>query len=176
MHKFMIKTLVGACLLSSTQAFSQAQVEVNWQNPEKYRDVRAANQSRKSFAEQTFKQLDEYLFELAERLPDGQKLLITVSNLDLAGEVWPASFVGLGHSGSDVRVIKSIDIPRIAFSYQLFDQTGGVLQEGQEKLKDMAFQDRSNRFFDSEPLRYEKNMLLEWFQAEFPQDVAKNES
>lgn len=174
MHKLMIQTLIGTCLLASTQAYSQAEVEVNWQNPEDYRDVRPANESRKRFAETTFKRLDEYLVKLAEKLPDGQKLVITVTNLDLAGEVWPASFIGLGHSASDVRLIKRIDIPRMAFSYQLLDQSGVVLQEGQEKLKDMSFQERANRLFDNEPLRYEKNMLRQWFLAEFPQEVAKN--
>lgn len=176
MQKLMITAIVSSCLLLTTQAFSQAEVEVTWQNPEKYRDVRPANESRKRFANNTFKTLDEYLVELAESLPDGQKLLITVTNLDLAGEVWPASFVGLGHSGSDVRLIKGIDIPRMAFSYQLLGPTGEVLQQGEEKLKDMSFQDRANRFFDSEPLRYEKNMLRQWFVSTFPQDETKTNS
>jgi hypothetical protein len=98
-----------------------------------------------------------------------------VTNLDLAGEVWPASFVGFGSGGSNVRLIKSIDIPRMTFSYQLLGHTGEVLQQGEEKLKDMSFQDRANRFFDSEPLRYEKNMLRKWFFSTFAQEVAKNQ-
>ncbi|MFT6899541.1 MAG: hypothetical protein ACJA13_003979, partial [Paraglaciecola sp.] len=175
MQKLMITAIAGTCLLLSTDAFSQAEVEVTWQNPEKYRDVRPANESRKRFAQKTFNNLDEYLVELAEFLPDGQKLLITVTNLDLAGEVWPASFVGLGSGGSDVRLIKSIDIPRMAFSYQLLGPTGEVLQQGEENLKDMSFQDSANRFFDSEPLRYEKNMLRQWFVSTFAQEEAKNQ-
>lgn len=169
----MITAIVSSCLLLSTHAFSQAEVEVTWQNPQNYRDIRPANESRKRFAENIFNKLDEYLVELAESLPDGQALVITVTNLDLAGEVWPASFVGLGSSGSDVRLIKSIDIPRMAFSYQLLGHTGQVLQQGEENLKDMSFQDRANRFFDSEPLRYEKNMLRQWFVSTFPQEEAK---
>jgi hypothetical protein len=37
----------------------------------------------------------------------------------------------------------------------------------------MAFMDRANRFFDSESLRYEKNMLKVWFDDEFPSLVVK---
>jgi hypothetical protein len=48
-----------------------------------------------------------------------------------------------------------------------------VLQESAVKLKDMSFQDRHNRFFDSESLRYEKNMIYEWFKDEFAQLTAK---
>ena len=95
-----------------------------------------------------------------------------VSDLDLAGQVWPASFVGLGHSTSDVRVIKNIDIPRMNFSYQLLDESGQVLQQAEVKLKDMSFLDRGSHFFRNEPLRYEKNMLKRWFEQEFELQLA----
>lgn len=157
--------LGGIAFTGHTEA--KTEVEVNWENPEKYRDVRPSNQSSKRFRETTFKRIDEYVSELAMSLPDNKKLIITVSDLDLAGRVWPASFVGFGHSGSDVRLIKDIDIPRIDFTYQLVDQAGSIVQEAEVKLKDMAFLQRSNRLFRSEPLRYEKNMLRNWFNKEF---------
>ena len=109
--------------------------------------------------------------ELAEVLPDGQTLKITVTNLDLAGQVWPASFVGLGQSASDVRLIKSIDIPRIAFNYELLNSNDEILKQGEQNLKDMSFQDRHNPFFSSESLRYEKNMLRMWFEDQFRQEA-----
>ena len=106
-------------------------------------------------------------------MPDGQTLGIKVTNLDLAGQVWPASFVGLGHSGGDVRLIKSIDIPRMEFSYTLKNSDGSVVQEAEVNLKDMNFQHLHNQFFNSESLRYEKNMLKSWFKDEFPELIAK---
>jgi hypothetical protein len=66
-----------------------------------------------------------------------------------------------------VRVVKNIYIPRINFSYQLLDTSGAVIQQAEVDLKDMSFMDRGNRFFDSESLRYEKNMLQRWFKQEF---------
>lgn len=157
----------------SNQVFAQTEVEIEWDKPEKYRDVKPSNESRKSFREATFERINKYMNELALAFPDNKKLLMKVSDLDLAGEVWPASFVGLGHSSSDVRVIKNIDIPRINFSYQLLDESGQVLQEAEVKLKDMSFLDRSNRSFQSEPLRYEKNMLKRWFNEEFDAYIAQ---
>lgn len=151
----------------STHTFAQAEVEIVWDKPEKYRDVKPSNESRKKFREATFERLDKYLNKLATALPDDKKLLMQVSDLDLAGQVWPASFVGMGHSSSDVRVIKDIDIPRMTFSYQLLDKSGQVVQQASVNLKDMAFLNRSNHLFKSEPLRYEKNMLKNWFEQEF---------
>mgnify|MGYP001954856005 FL=1 len=120
----MMKTATGLIVSAlalgfSSQVMAQAAVEIEWDKPEKFRDVRPSNENRKKFKNATFRHIDEYMKKLAEDLPKSKKLLMTVSDLDLAGEVMPASFAGLGHSASEVRVIKSIDIPRITFSYQL---------------------------------------------------------
>jgi hypothetical protein len=173
MKYLYIVSLTSVLGLFTNQTSAMAKLEVIWQEPEKYSDVRPANEPRKRFRDNTFAKLEKYLAELAEDLPDGQTLQLTVDNLDLAGQVWPASFVGLGQSTSDVRMIKSIDIPRMSFTYQLMDATGSVLQGAEVNLKDMSFQDRFNPFFDSESLRYEKNMLRDWFNDEFSQLIVK---
>jgi hypothetical protein len=168
MMKILNGLIISAMTLGLTsQVLAQAEVEIEWDKPEKYRDVRPSNESRKRFRESTFEQINEYMNELALTLPNNQKLLMKVSDLDLAGQVWPASFVGLGNGGSDVRIVKNIDIPRIDFSYQLLDESGEVVQQAAVKLKDMSFLDRSSHFFKSESLRFEKNMLQHWFKQEF---------
>lgn len=174
MKKLMIALVASSLGLCSTAVLSQAQVEINWESPEKYRDVRPTMESRVKFREHTFEQLQEYIEELAAQLPDDQKLLLNVTDLDLAGQVWPASFVGFGNSSSDVRVVKHVDIPRMSFSYKLVNTAGDVIQQGDVDLKDMGFMDRANRFFSGENLRYEKNMLKSWFKDEFPPLVVKN--
>jgi hypothetical protein len=171
--KMLTGLIISAMTLGlSSQVEAKAVVEIEWDKPEKYRDVRPSNESRNKFREATFKRINEYMNELALALPDNKKLLMKVSDLDLAGQVWPASHLGLGHSVSDVRIIKNIDIPRINFSYQLLNESGEVLQQSEVKLKDMSFLDRSNRFFKSESLRYEKNMLQRWFKQEFSTHIA----
>lgn len=165
--KTLLAIMAVSVLAVSTLAQAKADVEITWHEPENYTDIRAANESRTKFRERTIKQLQEYINELSESLPEGYKLMMTVKDLDLAGQVWPGSFVGL-NSASDVRLIKRIDIPRMTFDYRLLDPQGQTLKQEEEvKLKDMSFQDRHNPFFDSETLRYEKNMLREWFRDSF---------
>ena len=166
--KILSGLIISAVTLGfSNQVLAQANVEIEWDKPEKYRDVRPSNASRKRFRDATFEQINEYMNELSLALPDNQKLLMKVSDLDLAGQVWPASFIGLGNGVSDVRGVKNIDIPRIDFSYQLLDKSGEVVQQAEVKLKDMSFLDRRTHFFKSESLRYEKSMLQRWFKQEF---------
>jgi hypothetical protein len=172
--KILSKLIISAVTLGlSSQVVAQANVEIEWDKPEEYRDVRPSNESRKKFREATFEHLNEYMNKLASALPEDQKLLMKVSDLDLAGQVWPISYLGLGHGGSDVRIVKNIDIPRINFSYQLLTQSGQVVKQAEVKLKDMSFLDRSNRSFKSDSLRYEKNMLQRWFKKEFGTHIAK---
>ncbi|WP_339720949.1 DUF3016 domain-containing protein [uncultured Paraglaciecola sp.] len=172
--KMLNKLIISAVTLGlSNHVLAEAKVEIEWDKPEKYRDVRPSNESRKRFRETTFERIDEYMNKLALALPDNKKLRMKVSDLDLAGQVLPASFVGLGHSASDVRVIKNIDIPRMKFSYQLLDGSGEVLQQGDVNLKDMSFLERSNSLFRNEPLRFEKNMLKRWFEEEFELQIAQ---
>ena len=172
--KILSKLIISAVTLGlSSQVVAQAKVEIEWDKPEEYRDVRPSNESRKKFREATFEHLNEYMNKLASALPEDQKLLMKVSDLDLAGQVWPISYLGFGHGGSDVRIVKNIDIPRINFSYQLLTQSGQVVKQAEVKLKDMSFLDRSNRSFKSDSLRYEKNMLQRWFKKEFGTQIAK---
>ena len=169
--KILTRLIISALTLGlSNQVLAQAEVEIKWDNPKKYSDIMPSNASRKRFRESTFKHIHEYMNKLALALPEKKKLLMTVTDLDLAGQVWPANYVGFGNSGSDVRVIETIDIPRMNFSYQLLDEFGQVLQQADVKLKDMAFFDRSRHFFRNEQLRYEKNMLKRWFDKEFDKE------
>ena len=114
MNKKLLAVFSGTALLMASQVQGAANVEITWENPKEYADVKPSNESRKHFRERVFRKLDEHFVELAEKLPDGQTLMVTVTDLDLAGQVWPASFVGFGNSGSDVRLIK-------AYRYSSYD-------------------------------------------------------
>ena len=171
--KAVLVSLATSSLTISANA-QAASVEINWQNPEKYADVRPTNESRVKFRERTFEALDKYVGELAEKLPEKEKLSMTVTNLDLAGQVWPSSFVFGNATGSDVRIIKRVDIPRISFSYSLTDDSGKVLKSADVKLKDMSFLDNPSTFRQNEYLGYEKAMLKDWFDEEMADALAQN--
>ncbi|MDO6692926.1 DUF3016 domain-containing protein [Aliiglaciecola sp. 3_MG-2023] len=174
MKNLSLALLAMVATTASCFSYAKADVEITWENPKEFRDVKPTLQSRTKFREQTFEDLEEYINKLAEDLPDGQKLTMTVSDLDLAGEVWPSSFVGMGTGGGEVRVVKQLDIPRMTFSYALTDASGTVLHSADEvKLKDMMFMDNANFLSKSDSLRYEKEMIKDWFKDEFPDLIAK---
>ena len=175
--KTLTKALLASLATSGLAIFSQAHaasVEVKWQDPEKYTDVRPTNESRVKFRERTFEALEKYLNKLADELPEKDKLAMTVTNLDLAGQVWPSSFVFGNATGSDVRIIKRVDIPRIAFSYSLTNSSGKVLKSADVNLKDMSFLDSPSVLSQSENLRYEKAMLKDWFEEEMADALVQN--
>jgi hypothetical protein len=141
---------------------------VTWGDYQTFTDVKPANGMRKAYAESTFKTLEEYMHKLAADLPQGHTLAMTITNLDLAGRVLPGSFTGLGlHSADMIRVIKTIDIPRIEFTYEYKDANGIVLKSDTVNLKDMSFMTGHNPLFSSDSLKYEKNMLRKWFKDTF---------
>ena len=163
---------VTGSLMLSTHVYA-ASVDVTWQDPDKYSDVRPANENRVRFRERTFESLEKYFDKLAEKLPENEKLSITVTNLDLAGQVWPSSFVFGNATGSDVRIIKRVDIPRMSFSYTLTDASGKALKSADVKLKDMSFMDNPSLIARNEFLGYEKEMLKDWFQEEMADKMVK---
>lgn len=160
-------------MASSALPSHAAEVKITWKDPESFSDVRPSNESRVRFRERTLSELEAHIVELGSTLPENQVLSMTVTNVDLAGEVWPSQFVGFGNSGaSDIRVIKRIDIPRMSFSYTLSDADGKVLaSEDEVKLKDMDFMESGIRRYRSESLSYEKAMLDDWFADTFPKQV-----
>jgi hypothetical protein len=56
------------------------------------------------------------------------------------------------------------DWPMIQLRYSLV-QNGAVIASGEERLRDMSYLDRRlyNRYSSGDPLRYEKQMIDEWF-------------
>jgi hypothetical protein len=163
-----LKMLTIGVLAGVVSTLNQAseRVEINWHQPETYSDVKPTHQSRQKFRDQVFKRLTTHVNTLSESLPEGLSLKLNVTNLDLAGRVVPASFAGL-RGGSDIRLIKRVDIPRMVFSYQLSDDKKQSIKDGHVDLKALGFLDRQHGYFDTDTLKYEKDMLKRWFDSEF---------
>lgn len=157
------------------QSETTTKVSVTWQEPDDYRDIDPANQTRGAFRKSLFKNLENYFNELAEGLPEGATWDITVTDLDLAGQVWPASFIGFSTAGSDVRLVKRVDIPRIAFSYTLKDASGAEIKSADVSIKDMGFMDNIGQRNRWDNFRYEKHMLAEWFEEELSEKQLSNQ-
>ena len=141
-----------------------ARVEVLFHEPENFTDLKDSYMASDKGREGYMDSLREYLQQNAvRRLPEGQKLSINFTDIDMAGDFEPWR----GASASDVRIIKAIYIPRMKFIYSITDAQGGVVKEGKAELSDMNFQNNlSAAINSSDSLRYEKHMLDDWMRSE----------
>lgn len=149
----LMKTALAG-LLALGAGMASAGVTVNYTEPDKFIDLPFSPWERKDVLER----LSEHFTKLGERLPQGQDLTIEVTDIDLAGREYPSA-----RSGRDLRVMKGMaDWPIMNLRYSL-SQDGKVLKEGDARLSDMNYQQRLSRASDSDPLRYEKRMIDDWF-------------
>jgi Protein of unknown function (DUF3016) len=140
-------------------AHAAGTVNVSFVEPDKFVD--AGN--KRSDTPATLKALEQHFHALGQRyLADGQTLTVEVLDVDLAGSVR----FGPG-TGTEVRVYKgSADWPRIKLRYTL-EAPGQEPRRGEELLKSLSYQQKTARYSDSDPFRYEKQMLDQWFKARF---------
>ena len=149
---------VVPAVLMATGAAVAGTAEVTYERPDRFTDAGRGKQ-----AESVQKTLTEALQRLASQgLPDSQTLKVTVTDIDLAGEIPPGQ-IRLG----EVRVMgQHPDWPRISLRYSLQDG-GRVVAEGSETLSDMAYLMRSGLLSANGELPYERRMLGEWFGQRF---------
>jgi hypothetical protein len=142
----------GACLLAAGGAF--AGVTVNYIQPDKFSDMPFEPWER----EDILKSVTEHFQKLGQQLPAGTNFTVEVLDIDLAGRIIPGM-----RSGRDIRVLKGgADWPHMRLRYTL-EQGGQVVASGEADLSDMMYLQRMNRYFDGDPLRFEKTMIDEWF-------------
>lgn len=158
-----MKTVLTKVLLASALAgpmalpalAATAAASVSYVEPERFTDVPFTPWER----ERVLKQLTAHFDKLAASLPAGQELKVDVLDLDLAGQTRP-NFRG----SQDLRVMNGgADWPHIHLRYSI-TEGGKVIRSGEEKLSNMQYLDRMNHYGNTELLRYEKQMLDDWFK------------
>ncbi|MEO6993603.1 MAG: DUF3016 domain-containing protein, partial [Lacunisphaera sp.] len=99
--------------------------------------------------------------EAARRMTAGEKLTVTFTDIDLAGDILPGSI-------NDIRVIKEIYTPKMDLSFKLVDSAGAVIKEGVRHLTDLSYMQTITPLIgQNEPLRYDKALLTNWVSKEF---------
>tara|TARA_R110000744_G_scaffold203536_3_gene322425 strand:- start:609 stop:1109 length:501 start_codon:yes stop_codon:yes gene_type:complete len=166
MTKIITCLLSLAIVISQNSAVQAAQVEVKWTNPDKYTDVDAGEEHRQHFKDRTFKAFEKHFAKLAELLPENQKLIFDITNVDLAGDV---NFGGVKR----IRIVKDLFFPRMEFSYQLLNADNSVIKSEEVSLKDMGFMMHSGLRYRNQTLGYEKEMLDDWFKKNFENEMVK---
>ena len=156
-------------VLFTTMSFSNmtyaATAEISWLEPDKYRDINPGEQGRKKFRENVFHNFEKHFAKLANKLPEEQMLKVTVTDVDLAGDTHAEGI-------SRMRIVKDIYFPRLNFSYQLLDANGAEIIADTVVLKDMNFMMGAHLKYRNEALRYEKQMLDDWFSKTFENNLA----
>jgi hypothetical protein len=139
-------------------------VEVKFTDADRYADAGISQWDQSN----NLKVLSTYLQQLGSRyLPQDQKLGIEVLDVDLAGEKrW--------RRGDEIRIVRGrADWPRITLRYTLQDANGQTIREAKETVSDMDYRDRSIDLGNTDPLRYEKRMLEDWFRKSFAPQHAR---
>ena len=151
--KTLFKTLVASSVLLVSVSASAA-VTVTFVKPENFPDMPFSPVDR----DRVLKDIGDYFTSLGKNLPEGTDLRVDVLDLDLAGRIEPAR-----RGANDLRVMRGgADWPRMKLHYTV-ESGGKVVDSGDVQLQDMNYQSNSNRLSSSDPLRYEKKMIDDWF-------------
>jgi hypothetical protein len=155
--KSFVKKAALAGLFALAAGSASAAVTVNYIQPDRFSDVPFVPWER----EEALKDITEHFTWLGSALPAGQDLRIDVLDVDLAGRAIPSA-----RAGRDIRVMRGgADWPRMHLRYSL-ESNGQVLKSGEAQLSSMDYMSRVSHYFDSDTLRYEKQMIDTWFAKE----------
>jgi hypothetical protein len=153
-----------AVLLLACAGAASAGVTVKYDQPDKFQDMPRWEKDR----DQVLKDLSAHFAKLGQKLPAGQDLIITVKDIDLAGREEPTR-----RRIDDIRILRGgADWPSMQLHYDL-EQNGQVIKSGDDRLSNMNYLDRLNRYGNTDYLRFEKQMLDEWFSDRFEPKVSK---
>jgi hypothetical protein len=151
----LIKQAAIAAVLLLGAGSASAGATVTFSQPEQFTDVPSTFWER----ERILKHLTKHFDVLAAQLPAGQELQVEVLDLDMAGRFWPGRTIA-----HELRILNGgADWPHMKLRYTI-TQGGTVVKSGEENLSNMSYMHRMNRYVSGDSLRYEKQMLDDWFK------------
>ena len=167
-----LKSLLLTCLAGTVAAAPlsaavsvapgvESRIAVIFAQPQNFTDVKRSYMDDTSV--ELLGEIQKSIRETGERaVPEGMKLEIRVTDIDLAGDFEPWHGARL----NDVRILRGIYPPRIKLEFQLTDRGGHVVRSGQRSLSDLAYRTRLT-WPNSDYLRYEKDLVRDWYRTEF---------
>lgn len=155
----LIRTLALAGVTALTSLTATAgQAVVTFVHPEQYSDFPDFASER----QELLKEMAEHFIKQAARLPASQELKVEILDFDLAGDTWPGF-----RFPRDIRILRgTVDWPTMKIRFTL-TENGRVIQSGEDRLHDMAYLQRGNRYYSDDALRYEKKMVDDWMRERF---------
>ena len=157
--RFLVLSWVAvlACSIPATAA-----VTVSFIEPENYSDANLDDSYQAGAGDKGLNEIQRHLESLGERyLASDQDLKVDVLDIDLAGRYEPWRVPAHG-----VRFMRDITWPCIKLRYVL-ENAGTAAITTEESVIDMNYLGRRSVYYSSDRLRYEKQMLDDWFRARF---------
>jgi hypothetical protein len=138
-------------------------VSVAWEDPATFAELRNGPNRYDAARGTWLTDLAVYLRKRAEaRLPAGERLELTIVDVDRAGDFEP--WHGVNHQ--DIRIVRDIYPPRMTIRFKRYDASGALIGEGERKLSDPAFLLGTTPINNTDPLRFEKRMIDDWLRRE----------
>jgi hypothetical protein len=152
--------LIGAGALNAADN-PAPRTEVVFDHPENFTDAKDSYAPTDKGRDSILANIRDFLVHRTDTLlPEGYKLRITFTDIDLAGEFEPWR----GAQYDNVRIVKAIYPPAFKFTYVVTDPSGKAVRQGSENIRDLNFQVRVTMDL-SDPLRYEKDILDDWARS-----------
>jgi hypothetical protein len=158
----LLAVLYGPALVADSIPRGAERVTVTLQKPEAFKDFKATCIGMDERTRGMLADLTQFIRTSAARyLPRGGALEISVTDIDMAGEFesWR------GAQACSVRVMLDVYTPRVVLDFRLTDRDGKVVSAGHRDLSDPLYLTRAVTL-STDPLRYEKNLLLDWLRKE----------
>jgi len=158
---FVLAAICGTHAADS--AASTSRVEIMFVHPEKFTDCKDERIDTGRAREHILAEIQLTIEKLAARyLTEGQHLEIKVTDIDLAGDFEPWHNPGF----DDIRYMRDVYPPRMELEFRLIGADGKVIVAGNRKLQQLGFMLAAG-FPTSDPLRFDKEMVRDWFAREF---------
>jgi hypothetical protein len=156
--------LIGCSVaLAASADQADSPVKVTFLEPENFTDLKHAYMDSDRGRDALVDELKKHILSRAAKyLTTGQRLEITITDVDLAGDFEPWH----GPQFHDVRIVKDLYPPRVSLQFRLLAADGTVASEGTRQLQDLGYM-MSMAWPLSDPLRYDKEMLSDWLRQEF---------
>jgi hypothetical protein len=142
---------------------TEGPVSVQWTDPAQFSELKFSGNRWEAERGNWVFQLGDHLRKEAEkRLPAGERLEVTITDIDRAGKFEP----GRGMHFDSVRIMREIYPPMMELSFKRYAADGTLVSEGERRLRDMSYLNHSMPIGQSDNLRYEKRMIDEWLRSE----------
>lgn len=137
-------------------------VSVHWGDPAQFTELRHSFNRNEAARGDWVVRLARHIRASAERqLPPGERLDVEILDLERAGE-----FEYAFGPAADVRVMRNRYPPSMRLHVRRTGADGTVIEDGERRIRDIAYLSVSQPMSDSDPLRYEKRMIDRWVRRE----------